>query len=220
MKYLCAWTAAVIYLVLVFVRPVSAQVGPGVYDDRDSHITYVGTWGQNTNAGDFDGTHSYSNTSGSTASLTFTGTQVSYVYSLNSNRGYAQISIDGSVVTPQLDAYSATWISQKLATYSGLSNSTHTVTLAFTGQSDSQATANYVTLDAFVVGISFDDTNPTVAYSSGWGTAVITGDWDGNHHSTDVAGSASFVFAGTFVTRHSNHGALSAAGQRPSRSTH
>jgi hypothetical protein len=200
LRYACVWIATLAVLVLGDLFPAAAQVGPGIYDDRSSVVVYSGTWGQNTNSGDYDGTHSYSNTTGSTASLTFTGTQVSYVYSLNSNRGYAQISIDGSVVTAQLDAYSATWISQKLATYSGLSNGTHTITVAYTGKSDSQATANYVTLDAFIVGISFDDTNPTVTYTAGWGTAVITGDWDGSHHSTDVAGSANFVFAGTFVT--------------------
>jgi hypothetical protein len=88
----------------------------------------------------------------------------------------------------------------KAATYSGLSSGTQTVTLAYTGKSDSRATANYVSLDAFIVGISFDDINPTVTYTSGWSTATITGDWDGSHHSTDVAGSATFVFAGTFVT--------------------
>ena len=182
------------------ILAASAQVGPGVYDDRDTHVVYIGTWGQASSSGEYDGTRTYSNTNGSTVSLTFTGTQVSYLYSLYSNRGYAQVSIDGSVVTPQLDAYATAWVYQKLATYSGLSNSTHTITIAVTGKNDGQASDVYVSVDAFIVGTSFNDNNPTVTYRSGWTAATGSIDWDGDVHYTDSAGSATFVFAGSFVT--------------------
>jgi hypothetical protein len=138
LRYACALVVTVLGFVCGNAGPVFAQVGPGIYDDRDSHITYSGTWSQATQTGDYQGTHTWSNTAGSTFSLTFTGTEVTYVFPLYSSRGYAKVSIDGNVVTSQLDAYASTWVMQKLATYSGLSNATHTITVAVLGTHDSQ----------------------------------------------------------------------------------
>jgi hypothetical protein len=200
LRYACALVVTVLSLLLGTPRSASAQVGPGIYDDRDSHISYAGTWSQATQTGDYEGTHTWSNTTGSTVSLTFTGTEVTYVYPLYSSRGYASVSIDGSVVSSQLDAYASTWVMQKLATYSGLSNAKHTITVTVLGTHDSQSSGSIVALDAFIVGISFDDNNPTITYSSGWTSLAQTGDWDGTHEYITSAGSASFVFAGSFVT--------------------
>ena len=200
MRYACALLVTVLGFVCGNAGPVFAQVGPGIYDDRDSHITYSGTWSQATQTGDYLGTHTWSNTAGSTFSLTFTGTEVTYVYPLYSSRGYAKVSIDGNVVTSQLDAYASTWVMQKLATYSGLSNATHTITVTVLGTHDAQSSGSIVALDAFIVGISFDDNNPTITYTGSWTSLAQTGDWNGTHQYITAAGSASFVFAGSFVT--------------------
>jgi hypothetical protein len=200
LRYACAFIVTILTSLFVNTGLLSAQVTSGIYDDRDSHISYSGTWSQATQTGDYQGTHTWSNTVGSAVSLTFTGTQVTYVYPLYSSRGYAEVSIDGSVVTPQLDAYASTWVMQKLATYSGLANATHTITVSVLGTHDSQSSGSIVALDAFIVGTSFDDANPTVTYTGGWTTLSQTGDWNGTHQYITSAGSASFVFAGPFVT--------------------
>jgi hypothetical protein len=197
LRYACAFVVTVLFGISGCAL---AQVGPGIYDDRDSHITYSGTWSQATQTGDYEGTHTWSSTANSTVSLTFTGTEVTYVYPLYSSRGYAKVSIDGNVVTSQLDAYASTWVMQKLATYSGLSNATHTITVTVLGTHDSQSSGSIVALDAFIVGISFDDNNPTITYTGGWTSLAQTGDWNGTHEYITAAGSASFVFAGSFVT--------------------
>jgi hypothetical protein len=200
LRYVCALALTALSGIFGIPRSAHAQVGPGIYDDRDSHIAYSGTWSQATQTGDYLGTHTWSSTTNSTVSLTFAGTEVTYVYPLYSSRGYAKVSIDGNVVTAQLDAYASTWVMQKLATYSGLSNSTHTITVTVLGTHDSQSSGSIVALDAFIVGTSFDDNNPTVTYSGSWTTLTQTGDWNGTHQYITAAGSASFVFAGSFVT--------------------
>ncbi len=106
----------------------------------------------NTDVGRYNGTQSFSANGGDSASLTFTGTQVSYVFDMQANLGHAQISIDGTVVYGDLDQYSASLVPQQKLTFSGLANTSHTITVTVLGTHDSQAAGGYVIVDAFVVG--------------------------------------------------------------------
>jgi sugar lactone lactonase YvrE len=176
----------------------------GNYDDRDGRIAYTGTWGQNT--GSFlNGTQSFSNTPGAAASFLFSGTQVSYLYAANANRGYAQISIDGVVVTPQLDEYSSTLRPNQMVTYSNLSNGVHILTVTVLGQHDGQSTDNYVSLDGFWVGAvplsgAYDDRDARIAYTGTWGQNAGPFLNGTQSYSNTPGATASFLFSGTQVS--------------------
>ena len=184
---------------------IVGPVGPGTYDDRDPQIIYGGSWGSNLASGRYNGTQTFSNTAGSAASFTFTGTQVTYLYEAQSNMGHAQVTIDGSVVTPDVDEFAATGQQQQKLTYSGLTNTTHTITVTALGTSDAQAVGAYVIIDAFIVGPAltgmYDDRDPQIVYTGSWGSNTADGRYDGTQSFSNVAGSTTtFTFTGTQVT--------------------
>lgn len=125
---------------------------PGMYDDRSTWVIYKGSWSQASSWLSFDQTQSLSSNAGDTASLTFNGTQVSYIYEGQPNAGQVQVSIDGNVVTPNLDEFSAWGQQQEQATYSGLTPGVHTITITVLGTKDSQSSNSYAIIDAFSVG--------------------------------------------------------------------
>jgi hypothetical protein len=176
--------------------------GVGAYDDRDSRITYAGTWQTNTYSLLYSGTQSYSSTANSSASFTFNGTSVTYVYSMAANIGYANIYIDGSLVASNLDGYLASGTAwQKLWTSSTLAAGNHTIQVVATGNKNALATAANVTVDAFIVGTSHDDGTGFTYSGSGWTSNSDSDLWGGGQHFSDVSGDyATYTFSGSFVT--------------------
>jgi len=182
--------------------------GAGVYDDRDSHLVYSGSdWAQSSTAGLYDSTESYAWYAGDSVTFQFNGTQISYVYGMAENQGYSNIYIDGSLVQSNLDPYlapsglTANYLWQKLWTYGGLAPGNHTIQVVATGTHDPSATDHYITVDAFIVGTSYNDNSSSVSYSGTWTAATTTGLWDGDEHYTNTTGnSATFSFTGPFVT--------------------
>lgn len=183
--------------------------GAGAYDDADySHLSYTGTWYQNTYPSLYAGTQNYTNVAGSSVSFTFTGTTVSYVYGMASNLGYANVYIDNSLASSNLDEYSAptgtteNTVWQKLVTYTGLSSGTHTIKVVATGNNDGLATDSIITVDAFIVGISRNDNDAAVSYTGSWTSpGTLTGLWNNDQHYSNTTGNSfTFSFSGTFVT--------------------
>jgi hypothetical protein len=79
---------------------------------------------------------------GSTASFTFTGTKISYIFPTFSNRGHARITIDGSEVA-SINLYSPTLLWQQMWDSATLSNASHIITITVLDGT--------VDLDAFVI---------------------------------------------------------------------
>ena len=127
-------------------------VGPGTYDDRDSHLVYNGGWVNLPNPSMLNGTYNLSTVIGSTASLTFTGTSVKLIYYTNYDLGVASVFIDGTQAGT-INQYSSTIKYQQQWSSPTLSNGTHTVTLQY-------ASGSYINLDAITV-ISPPTSTPT-----------------------------------------------------------
>ena len=89
------------------VPPVpSGPLPPGTYDDRERRIEYTGGWFHDNQFPEpYERTLTYSDAMGDRAAFTFEGRAVTYSFTRASNRGQAEIWIDGAL-TRTLDQHS------------------------------------------------------------------------------------------------------------------
>lgn len=129
----------------------AASANPGSYDNPPAQVQYAGSWTHDsTYSGPaWGGTTSYSNISEDVASFTFTGSQVTYVYTKAHNRGIAAITIDG-VDRGYIDMYSAGTAWQQSTSYGNLGWGVHTLTISVTGSKNSAATDRFVDVDRVI----------------------------------------------------------------------
>jgi len=112
----------------------------GKYEDSHPGIKYVGNWKVNSHESNSETTAKYSNTVGDYFTFTFVGTGFNWYAPVNSNRGFAKITIDDTSYT--IDNYSSSQVYKKLV-YSkdDLAYGIHTVKIEITGSKNANATA-------------------------------------------------------------------------------
>lgn len=195
----------------VFVTPPGSVASDTTTDDNATsgtdHFGYGANWGTAAGVSDlYQGTAHWSNTAGSAATYTFTGSGVTVWGVKDRDQGIAAFSIDGGPVT-YADDYATTRTAQApLWSSSGLAPGTHTVTISNTGTKNS-ASANvtvaidYATVTPNVATIDDGTTTGTnsISYGANWGTAAGVGDlYNGTAHWNTTAGStATLTFTGT-----------------------
>jgi len=123
------------------------------YDDPASALAYSGAWShvgpeQNYTGGDYQHTESFSNTTGDSVSIPFTGPGVRWITSKDGNHGIADVYLDGTKVST-VDLYAATKQNQ-LTGYEirGLADGPHTLKIVVTGQKNPSASGDFVVVDA------------------------------------------------------------------------
>jgi len=113
-----------------------------------------------------------SSTAGAQATLTFTGTGITWIGARGPQTGIANVFIDGALVAGNVDTFAATeQIQAPIFTATGLANTSHTMSVQVTGQQNPSSTSPLIVVDAFEVitlGVRHQDTDPAVAYGSGW----------------------------------------------------
>jgi hypothetical protein len=127
-----------------------------VTEDSSANVTYSGIgWQHNTGsypqASNAD--ISWTNHTGDSASFTFTGSQISWLAEPGSNKGEADVSIDGTFVT-RVDLYGLSgsdWFRSTVFRKSWPTSGTHTITIQVVGKQDIPSTGSYITVDAFAV---------------------------------------------------------------------
>ncbi|MBB5896448.1 RICIN domain-containing protein [Kutzneria kofuensis] len=121
-------------------------------DDASSAMSYTGSWGHATGeAGPYDGTNSYSDVAGDTATLSFTGTGITLDAVTAPNHGIAAVSVDGAAET-LVDEYSATRTGDAVVwSNTTLASGPHTVRIRVTGNQRSGSTGTWVTVDRFEI---------------------------------------------------------------------
>jgi hypothetical protein len=202
---------------VVYVTPPQTVTADVTTDDAATsgtdHFAYTGTWGAATGVSDlYDGTAHWSTTSGSTATYTFTGSQVAIHGVRDADQGIAAISVDGGPAT-YVDDYSPSRLAQATLWSSyGLTPGTHTVTVTVTGTKNSSSSNDIIALDDATVngssvGTATVDDGTTsgtehFTYGANWGTATGVSDlYDGTAHWNSTASStATFTFTGTTAT--------------------
>jgi len=180
-------------------------------NDNAAAVSYTGSWTDSTGqSGDYNSDEHYSGTAGNYVTVTFTGTSIAWISSDGPNHGYANAYLDGSStpVATNVDSYGATIVGQQTQlSLTGLSNTSHTLKLVVDGTRDAFSSANYVSIDAFVIGTETgtevdDAPSSSVTYSGSHWTHGATGNQ--NYDSTEsfdlTAGDyAQFTFTGTSV---------------------
>jgi beta-galactosidase GanA len=119
------------------------------HDDADPALQYNGSWthasGQSWTASDYQGTESFSSTAGDSVSVSFTGSIIRWVSSIDWNHGIATVSIDGAQVAT-VDTFGTGKQAQVLSYQ--VPQGDHTLTITVTGQQNPSAYGSYVVIDA------------------------------------------------------------------------
>src|SRR5881296_1563409 len=150
-------------------------------EETSAAITYSGTWSLVTNAGMYSGgTMRSSMDANARATLSFTGTSVTFITMSDEWSGIAEIYVDGNPTT-QVDLYASPAIRQaKAYTVSGLTVGPHTVGIGPTGRKNASAQGSWIQLDAFDVTTTSNVTTApspaptTISGVSGSGTSGST----------------------------------------------
>ena len=117
----------------------------------DVHFAYSGAWFTDQYGGFLDGTIHGATTAGATATKIFSGTSVVLIGSKGSDKGKAQISIDGSA-RQTVDFYASSGQNQAtVATITGLTSGTHTLVVTALGQKSAASTGTQINVDGILV---------------------------------------------------------------------
>jgi len=175
-------------------------------DDNDtSRIQYGSGWTSSPGRGygDYNDDVHYATADNSSLTFTFTGTSVGVIGEKYSDEGNLNASIDGQPATLISEYNNGTRAARQLVYLkTGLSNTTHTLTLTKAGGGP------YVTVDAFTTANPVNDTSGSdlggggILYTGAWTYSPQRGfgDYNDDEHYTQTNGdSASYTFYGTGV---------------------
>jgi uncharacterized repeat protein (TIGR02543 family) len=168
----------------------------GTYDEASGGVIFTTNWYTYAGAGPYTDSLHFSITRQETAQFSFTGEQFGLIYTQLSDRGKADVYVDGvKVVT--LDesgpgAWQQTWTSDPLA------SGTHTVRMVDAGGGTVDLDGIKVMSSATIVGAgNYDDTDPGLIYSTDWYTYAGPGpDGDTLHFSITPGESVLVSFTG------------------------
>ena len=169
--------------VSVTVANATVDTVTRVQDSSPSIIyTPAGSWveGYDDNYGWSGGTAALGFSQGQRATLSFSGTGVSWIGFRGPQTGIAVVHLDGAPVAT-VDPYNPTEVVEAvLFTATGLANGSHTLAIEVTGTRNAAATDYYVVVDAFDVtssggGTPADTTPPTVGITSPTSGSTVSG---------------------------------------------
>jgi len=169
-------------------------------EETDPSVAYTGNWFPQSRADLSGGSIVEGPDAGSTASLTFNGTGVSWIGFRADFGGIAEVYLDG-VLKATVDTYSPTQQAQAVMyTASGLAAGTHTIMIRVTGTWSASACCSWIVVDAFDVtsgsggGGSPDTTPPTVNITSPANGATVSGTTTVSASASDNVGVAGVQF--------------------------
>jgi hypothetical protein len=140
-------------MLLLFPLLLGAMVSDALERDtrieqNDPSISYSGSWYSNDNVGHSGGRAALTNARGARATLSFTGTGISWIGVRDGWSGLATVSLDGSMKV--IDSYSETAHYQDtLFAAQGLSAGPHTLSIEVTHERGPGTEGSWVWIDAF-----------------------------------------------------------------------
>ncbi|WP_293771210.1 S8 family serine peptidase [Sporichthya sp.] len=115
-----------------------------------STVTYpAGSWTTYSYSAASGGSYATSRTAGAKVRLSFTGTQVDWIGLTGSNRGRAEVYLDG-VFQRTVDAYSSSRQPRRILFNKTVPAGSHTLVIKVLGTRNASSSGNYIDADAFV----------------------------------------------------------------------
>lgn len=197
------------------------SVDDAVVGSNAQQIQYAGTWFAATGATDGrnNSTTHYSNTTNSTATMTFSGKRVQVFSNVSQGGGRLSISVDGGTAVV-IDSYSAIYRTNQMIFDTGaLTTGTHSIVLKALGTHNAASTNSWVDFDRFIVTsgtpVTVDDStvgsSPNqFSYSGSWGAATGSGDGryaGSTHYSHQAGNTATLVVVGNTIEVRANKSA-------------
>ena len=160
------------------------------HEQSSSRLAYSGTWTTVSSASASGGSFAFADSSGSSVTIRFVGTHLSWIAKRSPAYGKAKVTLDGkSLGTIDLYNASTEW-QQKVWGTGTLKSGAHTVTIAWTGLKNAEAKSADINIDAIEVDglVTGRDqqTNAKLIYAGTWKTT-----------STAAASGGSFAYANT-----------------------
>ena len=196
------------FLAVCAAVPAVAQGQTRVEETALATTVYTGEWVQNNSDRPWSGgTAALSNTALSRATLTFSGTGVTWVGLQGPQAGIAKVYLDGAYQV-DVDCYATTETVQAvLFARTGLAAGAHTLAIEATGTRNTAATDAFIAVDAFdvagVPGGRVQETGlPTTLYTGDWFQGNTERAWSGGTaaFSASVGSHATLMFIGTGVS--------------------
>ena len=163
------------------------------YEQGEARLAYTGVWTASSAASASGGSFRFANSSGSSVTIPFSGTSLSWLAKKSPVYGIAKVTVDGGA-SSTVDLYDAGTLYQRNVWDTGkLANGLHTVKIQWTGDKSQAATGTNISADAFdvlgtlVAATRFEQTDSHL----GWGPS--TSAWT-TSNVPDASGS-SFRFA-------------------------
>jgi hypothetical protein len=176
-------------------------------EDSSPAVTFGTGWAPAGMAGAWSGSSAAaSSTTGSRATVTFTGTMVTLIGFRGPTTGIARVYLDGAFHS-SVDTYSPTEIQAPIFTDTNLMPGSHEMIIEVSGLKNAASSGFAVVIDAFDVRSRFEDQDAAIAYSGTW-VADANDAWSGTSGNfgsgftmrSAAAGSrATFTFSGTSV---------------------
>lgn len=174
-------------------------------EENAAGVSLNGYWGISTNTSNSGGRAIYSNTAGSFAQFSFSGTAIRWYGLSDVNKGIAKVFIDG-ILQQTIDTYSSTTqFSKLLFEKTNLLAGSHTIKIEVTNTKNTSAAASFISVDSFeVINTSnntiFQENSNGVSLNGSWGVSTNASNNGGRAiYSNTAGGYAQLPFSGTGV---------------------
>ena len=199
-------------LIAFSVSPAPAEGSVTRIEQNDPSITYSGNWYSNSSSEHSGGEATLTNARGARATITFTGTGITWIGVADPWSGLANVYIDGKLQV--IDSYADTGkYQQALFTVRGLSSGPHRFSIEITHERGPHTDGSWVWIDAFDIengsGMPGGITAPAGRIEENHAALTYTGRWYQNANpafsggnatlATDAGARVSITFEGTGV---------------------
>lgn len=148
---------------LAQAQAAAAQTGvapPGRFEETSPLVTWAGAWSENSLPAHSGGSARLAMDAGAAASITFTGSAVTWIGYRDEWGGLAEVLLDGAVQAT-VDTYASPARARAaLHSIDGLRERRHTLTIRAKGTHAPESAGSWVWIDAFVVGEEPADAAP------------------------------------------------------------